>query len=84
MTNDSSVLVHDVFHYWSQVYLNSCHTAVFFNNDLQNASDFALEHGFTISYIVWWNENIGWYELGLPEEYVSVFDSGRISVFRMV
>ena len=82
MTNDSSVLVHDVFHYWSQIYLNPSHTAVFFNNDIQKASDYALENGFTTAYIVWWNEDIGWYNMRLSnDEYVSVFDSGRISIY---
>ena len=83
MTSNSSVLVHDVFQFWSQLYLDENHTAVFFNSDLQKASQFALENGFTTSYLVWWNEDIGWYGLTLSNQYISVFDSGRISVFQL-
>jgi hypothetical protein len=83
MSSDSSVLVHDVFNYWSKLYLDSNNHAILFNNDLNQASQFSLEHGFTTSYTIWWNQEIGWYNLELPTNCVSVFDSGRISVYKL-
>ena len=84
MNGDSSLLVHDVFMYWTQLYLDDSHCAIFFYTDFDRASEVALENGFTESYFVWWNEDIGWYTLRLSNDWVSVFDSGRISVYQMV
>jgi len=84
MNSDSSLLVHDVFLYWTQLYLDDNHHAVVFYNDLEKATEFALENGFTTAYLVWWNEDIGWYTLNLSDNYISVFASGRISVFQTV
>jgi hypothetical protein len=84
MNSDSSLLVHDVFLYWTQLYLGDNHHAVVFYNDPEKAAEFALENGFTTSYLVWWNEDIGWYNLNLSDNYISVFASGRISVFQTV
>jgi hypothetical protein len=84
MNSDSSLLVHDVFLYWTQLYLDDNHHAVVFYSDLEKATEFALENGFTTAYLVWWNEDIGWYNLNLSDNYISVFDSGRISVFQTV
>jgi hypothetical protein len=78
------LLVHDVFLYWTQLYLGDKHHAVVFYNDPEKAAEFALENGFTTSYLVWWNEDIGWYNLNLSDNYISVFASGRISVFQTV
>ncbi|MFA5364136.1 MAG: hypothetical protein WC325_03030 [Candidatus Bathyarchaeia archaeon] len=84
MVNNSAVLVHDVFNYWSQLYLDDDHSVILFNNNLAQASQFSSENGFTISYLVWWNQDIGWYNLDVPNNAVPVFDCGRISVFQLV
>jgi len=84
MNNDSSLLVHDVFEFWTFLYLKEDHTAIIFDNDLEAASNLALENGYEEAYLVWWNEDIGWYNLRLSNDWVSVFDSGRISVYQMV
>jgi hypothetical protein len=83
MSSDSSVLVHDVFNYWSKLYLDGSNQVILFNNDLNQASQFSLERGFTTSYTIWWNQEIGWYNLDMPTNCVSVFDSGRISVYKL-
>jgi hypothetical protein len=54
---------------------------VFFTNNLEAALNLALENGFNSLYFIWWNEKIGWYGLTVPSDFVSVFESGRISVF---
>jgi len=81
MTDGSAVLVHDVFFYWTELYLDKNRMVVFFTNDLEAASNLALENGFNSVYFIWWNEDIGWYGLTVPKSFVSVFESGRISVF---
>ena len=84
MTDDSAVLVHDVFFFWSELHLDEDHTAIFFTNNIEAASSHALENGFSSVYFVWWNEDIGWYGLTVPSDFVSVFESGRISVFQIL
>ncbi len=84
MTNDSSLLVHDVFKFWTMLYLDHSHTVILFDNNLEEASNLAIEEGFKSAYFVWWNQDIGWYNLRLSNDWVSVFDSGRISVFQIV
>jgi hypothetical protein len=84
MTDGSAVLVHDVFFYWNELYLDEDHIAVLFTDNLEAASSLALENGFSSVYFVWWNENIGWYGLTVPSDFVSVFESGRISVFQVL
>jgi hypothetical protein len=84
MDNGSSLLVHDVFEFWTMLYLKDDHIAFLFDNNLEAASNVALENGYEEAYLVWWNEDIGWYNLRLSSDWVSVFDSGRISVYKIV
>jgi len=84
MDGDSSLLVHDVFEFWTLLYLNHDYTAYVFDSDLEAASSRAVDEGFGSAYFVWWNEDIGWYNLRLRDDWVSVFDSGRISVYKIV
>jgi hypothetical protein len=81
MKDGSAVLVHDVFFYWTEFYLDKNHVAILFTSDMEAALNLALENGFNSLYFIWWNENIGWYGLTVPSNFVSVFESGRISVF---
>ncbi|PVX24847.1 MAG: hypothetical protein CW691_06280 [Candidatus Bathyarchaeum sp.] len=84
MTNDSSLLVHDVFKFWTMLYLDQSYTAILFDNNLDEASKLAVQQGFESAYFVWWNQDIGWYNLQNSNDLVSVFDSGRISVFQVI
>jgi len=83
MTDDSCVLVHDAFSFWIELYLDKNHVVVFFTRNLEAASNLALNNGFNPVYFIWWNEDIGWYGLTVPSDFISVFDSGRISVFQI-
>jgi hypothetical protein len=84
MDVDSSLLVHDVFEFWTLLYLNHDYTVYVFDSDLKAASNLAVNEGFSSAYFVWWNQDIGWYNLRLSNDWVSVFDSGRISVYQIV
>ena len=81
MRDGSAVLVHDVFFFWTELYLDKDHVVIFFSINLEAALNLALENGFNSLYFIWWNEDIGWYGLTVPRDFVSVFESGRISVF---
>ena len=84
MNNGSSLLVHDVFEFWTFLYLQEDYTVISFDNDLEAAVIHSTSEGFESAYFVWWNEDIGWYNLRLSNDWVSVFDCGRISVYQMV
>jgi len=84
MNNESSLLVHDVFEFWTLLYLNKDNVAIVFDHDLQSAANLAVDEGFDKAYFVWWNEDIDWYNLRFSGAWTSVFDSGRISVYQIV
>jgi len=84
MDGDSSLLVHDVFEFWTLLYLDQDHRGIIFDWDLEAASNHAVAEGYESAYFVWWNEDIGWYNLPWSDSWTSVFDSGRISVYKIV
>ena len=84
MASESSVLIHDVFQFWTILCLEESHSAIFFDSDFEEASNLVFGNGVTTAYFVWWNEDVGWYNFELSKDCVSVFDSGRISVFQVV
>jgi len=82
MNSSSVLLVHHAFFSWANLYLDSRHIIVYFVNNIKDAVNVAIERGFSHLYFVWWNENIGWYGLTVPKDFVAVYSSGRISAFR--
>jgi len=84
MTDGSALLVHDAFFYWTELYLDNNHVVIFFASNIEAALNLALENGFNSLYFIWWNEDIGWYGFKVPSDFVSVFESGRISVFQIL
>jgi len=81
VTDGSAVLVHDVFFYWTELYLDKNHVVILFTKNLEATLNVALENGYNSLYLIWWNEDIGWYGFRVPSNFVSLFESGRISVF---
>ena len=81
MNSSSVLLAQDAFFWWANIYLNSGYMIAYFNNDVEGAISVAIERGFTRVYFVWWNENIGWYNLTVPNGFVVIYSSGRISAF---
>ena len=84
MDGDSSLLVHDVFDFWTMLYLDPDHRAFLFDIDLEVAAAFAVDDGYSSAYFVWWNEDIGWYNLRVSDDWVSVQDFGQISIYKIV
>jgi hypothetical protein len=81
MTSDSALLAHDALFEWAKLSLGTRHAIVLFKYDISNAIALAAEHGYKRLWLVWWNTDIGWYDFKVPNSFVQVFSSGRISVF---
>jgi hypothetical protein len=81
MDGNSCAIVNNVFALWDQLYLDESHVTVQFCNDAALALDDALGHGFRSVYFVWWNTDIGWYNVSVPSQFVPLRDFGRISVY---
>ena len=81
MDGESVLLVHFAFSWWSRLYIDSGRWRVYFMDDVGGALDLARQSGFSRVYFVWWNECPSWFSLDVPGGFVSVFDSGRLSVF---
>jgi hypothetical protein len=64
------------------LYLDERYTRICFKGEIKEAISLALQNGFNDIYFVWWIENYGWYDLTVPKDFVSVFSSGRMSVFK--
>ncbi len=81
MDGGSVLLAQDAFFPWARLYMDGGRSLVYFKSDVPGAVDLAVSLGFSRVYFVWWNENIGWYGLTVPAGFISVYSSGRISVF---
>ena len=82
MDKDSSLLVHDVFEFWTLLYLDKNHVALLFDNNLQAATNRAINEGSKTIYTIWWNQNINQHNLTIPNNWVPIHDSGRISIYK--
>ena len=74
MDDGSALLMHDAFSHLARLYLDNSHVTIYFRDDVQRAIDVALKR-------VWLNENVGWFSLTVPDGFVAVFSSGRVSAF---
>jgi hypothetical protein len=84
MDGSSALLTHFAFSWWSRLYLDESRVRIYFKDDVEGALSLALQDGFGSVYFVWWNKRIDWLTLTVPGGFVSVFDSGRISVLKYV
>jgi len=84
MNNHSCVILHHAFREWGSLYLDKSHAIVVFESDAELALSKALEHGFSCVYLVWWNQNVGWYDITFPDGFEELQNFGRISVFEYI
>jgi len=73
------------FRWWVVLGLNNSNPVIFyFTGNIEPALNAALQEGLDSIYFIWWNKDIGWYRLTVPESFLKkeVFRSGRISVFQ--
>jgi hypothetical protein len=81
MSNGSCVVLQHAFLFWGELHLDKSHVIVSFENDFGAGLAAASTHGFTHVYSVWWNQDIGWYGLSIPNGFVRMQDFDRISVY---
>jgi len=81
MDGNSCFLAHHAFFNWARIGFCGQHTIVFFKEDIFEAVDVAVKHGFGRFWLVWWNTDVGWYGFDVPDNFTEVTSSGRISVF---
>lgn len=84
MSSNSAFLAQYAFYWWSQLYLDNTHKIVDFTNDFIAAIATANVHGFNTLYFVWWNTDIGWYGITVPNSFVRLMSFDRISVYLYV
>ncbi len=83
MNQISSLFVHGTFEFWTLLYLKKNHVAYLFDSNIEAAINRAQNEGYQLIYIVCWNQDIDWYPIELLNNWISVYDSGRISVYPM-
>ena len=66
---------------WGRLYFDKSHVIVRFETDVNKAVNVALNQGFSRVFFVWWNTDIGWYGVKVPDYFVRLQDFGRISVY---
>jgi len=81
LDDGSCIILHHAFLGWGQLCLNSSHTVIHFQTDADLALNKAVENGFSHMLFVWWNQDIGWYGLTVPEYYTKLQDFNRISIY---
>lgn len=79
MRQDSCVIMHQVFRFWGELYLDKAHVIVHFEVDVDSAVKVAFDHVFSHIYFVWWNENVEWYGIMVPSHFIRLSDFGRMS-----
>ena len=79
--SNSCVLVNHVFIEWEQLLLDKSHVTIHFWNDGGLALGDAVGRGFSSVYFVWWNTDIGWYNVSVPDQFMRLRDFGRLSVY---
>ncbi|MEJ2242050.1 MAG: hypothetical protein P8Y18_07910 [Candidatus Bathyarchaeota archaeon] len=83
MDNNSALLVHDAFDNWALLYLNSAHQGYLFDFNLQQATNYAKNQGYTNLYFIWWNQNITQYNIELSEQWTPIQNYERISIYQL-
>jgi hypothetical protein len=84
MSEGSCVLLQHAFLSWGQIYLDETRAIVHFEVDPEKAVGVAVQHHFDRILFVWWNVEIGWYGIRVPDNFVQVHSVGRLSVYEYV
>lgn len=81
MNSNSTVILQQALVWWGELYLDKKNTIICYQVDVEKGLDLALERGFDQVYLIWWNQNIGWYGITVPKSFIPIASSDRISVF---
>jgi len=84
MNEGSCVILQHAFLPWGKLHLDGSNTIIHFKRDIDLAVETATENGFSPIFFVWWNQDIGWYNITVPKYFVPIKSFSRISVFKYV
>jgi hypothetical protein len=79
---NSCVLIHHALLPWTRLYPSETITRIYYVLNIKDALDLALKEKFNYIYLIWWNTEIGWYKIAIPDHFEEVYRSGRISIFQ--
>ncbi|MFW6117225.1 MAG: hypothetical protein ACOC6G_01405 [Thermoproteota archaeon] len=82
MDNQSCLMVHEAFEDWTLLYLKEEYAAAVFHRNLEEATSISLQHHYHPLYLLWWNPEIEWYHLPIPQNWIPIFHSNRITIYR--
>jgi hypothetical protein len=84
MNQNSVVIVHHAFLYWTKLYLDNNHTIIYYAMNLTKAVEVAQQNGFKEIYLIWWSQNIGWYpDISIPRTFKLTYTQSRISAYAL-
>jgi hypothetical protein len=81
MGGNSSVILHDAFFEWGLIYLEQTHRIIHFSDDVNSAVNVCIQFGSKQVFFLWWNGNVGWYNVQIPSYFVQLRDFERISIY---
>jgi len=82
MDQNSTLIVHDVFEFWTLLYLDQNHIAILFDNNFKAATNQAINMGSKTIYTIWWNQNNNQYNLTISDKWTTAHNSGRITIYQ--
>ncbi|MFW6110597.1 MAG: hypothetical protein ACOC6H_01015 [Thermoproteota archaeon] len=82
MDDRSCLLSPYVFEFWTLLRLEEEHSALIFHQDLEKATSTALQNGYQTVYLLWWNPEMEWYHLQIPPDWIPIFHSDRITIYK--
>jgi len=80
-SDNSTLLVHHSLMSWTRLYLPVDFFRIYYITSVNDALELALMKSYDHVYLVWWNTDIGWYGIAVPQVFRVVYSSGRFSVF---
>ena len=81
MNENSTLLAHDTFEFWTLLYLDKNQVAYLFDKNLQEAKNQAQTDGYETIYFVWWNQDINWYDIKITNNWAPIQNYARISIY---
>ena len=81
MNENSTLLAHDTFEFWTLLYLDKNQVAYLFDKNLQEAKNQAQTDGYETIYFVWWNQDINRYDIKITNNWAPIQNYARISIY---
>jgi hypothetical protein len=86
MPSNGILLVHDVFHGWARLTLDSSQLFPYvFDNPEVVAQEFSLNNSSNPLFLIWWVNGRGWYgQPTVAASFKEVYRSGEIAIYKYI